>query len=99
MFQKLRPILGDRLDPLWLEYQLNPKKRREIDGFLQMLASRYLGRPDATKPILLDPPPPEQSEGEFALGTVLYGDREFGAFGLQEHEWIQHVGIFGRTGS
>ncbi|MGH7774063.1 MAG: ATP-binding protein [Candidatus Binatia bacterium] len=99
ILQKLRPILGDKLDALWLEYQLNPRKRSEIEGFLQLLAAKHLGKPYVTKQILLEPPPPEQSKGEYRLGTVLYGDKEYGSFGLREHELIQHVGIFGRTGS
>ncbi|MDA2912530.1 DUF87 domain-containing protein [Acidobacteriia bacterium AH_259_A11_L15] len=99
IFQKLRPILGDRLDPLWLEYQLNPKKRSEIDGFLQLLAAKHLGKPYTTKRIFLEPPPAEQSGGDYPLGTVVYGPRGFGSFGLRQNEWIQHVGIFGRTGS
>lgn len=99
IFQKLKPILGDKLDALWLEYQLNPKKRSEVEGFLQLLAAKYLGKPYATKQIFLEPPPPEQSQGEYPFGTVLYGSKEFGSFGLRQHEWIQHVGIFGRTGS
>lgn len=99
IFQKLRPILGDKLDPLWLEYQLNPKKRSEIDGFLQLLAAKHLGKPFSGRQIFLEPPPPEQSQGGYPLGTVLYGGKELGSFGLRQSEWIQHVGIFGRTGS
>lgn len=99
IFQKLRPILGERLDALWLEYQLSPKKRSEIEGFLQLLAAKHLGKPYATRQIFLEPPLPEQSKGEYELGTVLYGGNECGSFGLRQHEWIQHVGIFGRTGS
>ena len=99
IFQKLRPILGEKLDALWVEYQLNPKKRSEIEGFLQLLAAKHLGKPFDGRPIFLDPPPPEQSQGQYPLGMVLYGDREMGSFGLRQPEWIQHVGIFGRTGS
>lgn len=99
IFQKLRPILGEKLDALWLEYQLNPKKRTEIEGFLQLLAAKHLGKPYTTKQILLEPPPPDQSQGEYTLGTVIYGGKEIGSFGLRENEWIQHIGIFGRTGS
>ena len=98
-FRKLRPVLGERLDPLWLEYQLNPKRRSEIEGFLQLLAAKHLGKPHISQPVLLEPPPQEQSAGDHPLGTILYGSKEHGSFGLRHSEWIQHVGIFGRTGS
>ena len=97
ILKKLRPILGDRLEPLWLEYQLNPKKRSELEGFLRLLAAKHLGRHDT--PILLEPPPPETAKGAYPLGTVLYGKTERGSFGIRQDEWIQHVAIFGRTGS
>ena len=64
-----------------------------------MTVAKHLQKPYSTKQVLLEPPPPEQSCGDYPLGTVLYGTREFGTFGLRHEEWIQHVGIFGRTGS
>ncbi len=99
IFQKLKPILGKRLDTLWIEYQLNPKQRSEIDGVLRLLAAKHLGLGRTSGQIFVEPPPLNQVQGEYKLGTVLYGAKEFGSFGLRDDEWIQHMGIFGRTGS
>ena len=41
LFKKLRPVVGRKLDGLWLEYQLNPKKRQEIEGLLRVAATKY----------------------------------------------------------
>ena len=37
--------------------------------------------------------------GEYPVGEVLYSDKQFGAFGVKENEWLRHCGIFGKTGS
>lgn len=91
--------MGDKLEPLWLEFQLNPRRRSEIEGILQILADKHLGRNSRDKSILLEPPPPEVLQGEYPLGTVLYQGKEFGHFALREKELLSHLGIWGRTGS
>ena len=80
IFQKLKPILGKRLDTLWIEYQLNPKQRSEIDGVLRLLAAKHLGLGRTSGQIFVEPPPLNQVQGEYKLGTVLYGAKEFGVF-------------------
>ena len=49
--------------------------------------------------VLLPPPGPDQSSGEYAFGDVIWNNRFVGTFGLREQELSQHVGIFGRTGA
>ena len=99
LFRKLKPILGKKVNHLWTEYQLNPEGRREIEGILKVLAARLLNNNYRKKNIILDPPPSEIAKGEYSLGTVFYGNNAYCEFGLREDELIQHVGIFGRTGS
>jgi len=99
LFRKLKPVLGDKAQALWLDYHLNPERHREIHGLLQALAAKRLGETFIRKEILLLPPPPEVAEGAYRLGDVYYGSKRSCSFGLREDEWIQHVGIFGRTGS
>lgn len=99
-FRKLRPILGkEKLEPLWIEYLLCPEHRKEIEGTLNALVEKHLDQGFEKKKILLVPPAEGISQGEYCLGTVYYGDKPQYHFGLREHEWIQHIGIFGRTGS
>ena len=99
-FNKLKPIIGkEKLESLWMEYLLYPEQRREIEGIVKALTAKYLGENYERKKVFLVPPSGEVIQGEYSLGTVFYGDKPFGDFGIREEEWIQHVGIFGRTGS
>jgi hypothetical protein len=59
----------------------------------QYVQARAQGR------ILLPPPHPINSYGEYELGNVCWNGREAGPFGLYASELPQHIGIFGRTGS
>jgi len=99
-FRKLRPILGkEKLEPLWIEYLLYPEHRKEIEGIVNALKEKHLGEGFEKNKLLLVPPAKEIAHGEYALGTVYYGENPCYPFGLREDEWIQHMGIFGRTGS
>lgn len=97
LFRKLRPFLGNRIDALRLEYYTDRNARTEIEELLHLLARHHLDHSDGEP--LLPPPPSSHSEGPFKIGSVSYAGRDTGSFGLREPEWIQHVSIFGRTGS
>lgn len=101
LFRKLKPVLGEeRLNRLWLAYQTrtDQKSRNEIMAVLRVLADRYLNE-NYDRKILLDVPSAGLIGGEYPLGKVTHGTKEYHPFGLREHEWIQHIGIFGRSGS
>jgi hypothetical protein len=95
LVNKLRPVVGPKLDMLWLEYRLSPESRKDIESIINGLAARHLGD---TSEILLPPPPEQLSSGDYPLGTIYYQEPLY-PFSLREEEWIQHIGIFGRTGS
>ena len=100
IYKKLQPILGaKKLENLWLEYSIYPEQRREIEGIIKALKAKYLDENFEKKKTFLVPPSKEIAKGEYSLGTVYYGDKPFWPFGIREDEWIQHIGIFGRTGS
>lgn len=100
IFKKLQPILGnEKLEPLWIEYSLYPEQRREIEGIIQALKAKYLDENFERKKVYLVPLSKESAQGEYYLGTIYYGDKPYYPFGIKEDEWIQHIGIFGRTGS
>lgn len=99
LFRKLRPVLGKRLDGLWVEYQLSHESRQEIEELLHLLAMQHLKWSPSGSRMLLPPPPKRKSRGPYNLGAVIYNGKDVGEFGLREKEWIQHVAIFGRTGS
>ena len=101
LFRKLRPVIGDdKINELWLAYQTrtDSRSRSEILGMLYVMADRYLGE-NYEKKVLLSVPEKEIIAGEYPLGKIMYGGIQRHTFGLREKEWIQHVGIFGRSGS
>ena len=100
VFRKLKPVMGHKLDILWQEYILAGQDTRHlIEKTLRiMLARRYEEAFDSEQ-VLLEPPPEELARGEYPLGIIHYGQDKFYPFGLREAEFIQHIGIFGRSGS
>lgn len=98
--RKLKPVLGEQVDRLWSLYQTEkPEGRKWIQVTLLKLARQHLNQTYEEKKLLLPPPPKATCSGHYELGRVCYGDNATLPFGLREKEWIQHVGIFGRSGS
>jgi len=98
--RKLRPIIGEKkAKSLWLEYSIYPEHRRELEGIVNALYEKHIADLTQSGNIYLVPPSEDKVRGEYQLGTVHYGDKPYYPFGLREDDWIQHVGIFGRTGS
>jgi len=99
-FKKIRPVLGRNVDKLWLSYlAADEKGKREIENLLPLLVEKALKTGYANDEIILVPPIKEQATGEYYIGEVVYGKKEVYPFGLRENEWIQHISIFGRSGS
>lgn len=99
-FKKLKPLAIRDMDLLWQQYILSDSKgRKSIEEALSIALAQNLDETFEEKNILLEPPPKEIAAGEYPLGFVFYGKDRFHMFGLREDEWIQHLGIFGRSGS
>ena len=98
--KKLKPILGKRADALWLAYATaeTPGSKLEAESLINLLATQHLGATVAQGPILLTPPSPAESAGEFLLGTVWYGHRPLHTLFLRKENFIKHIGIFSITG-
>ncbi len=98
--QRLRPILGNRLNQIFEGYCAEDSEgKKQVESYLELLSAKYL-------PVTLDnsqtgliPPSKGQAYGNYTIGSVVYGGRCLYDFGLQEYEWIQHVGVFGRSGA
>jgi len=100
VFRKLRPVMGSQLDTLWQEYLVaDTPIRQTIERTLRVTLAQRLSETFESEHVLLKPPPQELAAGDYAAGIIHYGRDGFYAFGLREQEFIQHIGIFGRSGS
>ena len=73
VFQKLRPVMGARLDELWQAYLLSdPKTRALLEASLRAQLAT-LGSTFEDAEILLTPPPAEKAAGEIPLGGANNG--------------------------
>lgn len=100
--RKLKPVLGQRIDGLWLAYlaDSDPAGRGDIEQTLELLAARHLGQdfqPDRSP----FPPPPASfaGRGDVPIGAVTYANRALHQFLLQRDRLAEHVLISGRSGS
>ena len=100
VFRKLRPIMGAQLDVLWQEYLVSDGDTRQtIERTLRVMLAQRLSETFESEHVLLKPPPQDLAEGQYPIGTIHYGQHGFYPFSLREEEFIQHIGIFGRSGS
>lgn len=98
---KLKPILGEKVDRLWRAYLVEDTDgKREIEQILNMLYVDNINTNFSTKNIdTLVPPPAEKVRGEYPIGVVTYAGKSLYPFCLREHDWIKHVLIVGASGS
>jgi len=98
--RKLRPILGDNMNQVFEAYCAEDVDgRKQIETYLELLSAKHLPTGlDDSQPGLV-PPSEQQACGPYTIGSVVYADKCLYDFGLREDEWIQHVGVFGRSGA
>lgn len=100
VFRKLRPAMGRKMDVLWQEYILSDLPMRQvIEKTLRVTLARRFREAFDSEQVLLEPPPEDVARGEYPLGVIYYGRDRFYPFGLRESEFIQHIALFGRSGS
>jgi len=98
--RKLKPILGPQAERIWLLYLAEDEEgKRQVEEYVELLANQHLAGSLDEEKINLLPPEASQVDGKYRFGDVLYNDRVLYPFGLRENEWIQHVGVFGRSGA
>jgi ABC-type dipeptide/oligopeptide/nickel transport system ATPase component len=98
--QRLKPVLGDRIDRLWQTYLADPEGRDELEVVLELLARRHLNQ--SYEPDRSPFPPPDRSfasTGDLTIGDVTYADRSLYPFRLRADRVAEHVLIAGRSGS
>ena len=101
MCRRLRPILGAKMDQLFLAYRAEDEDGREqVEAYLEALLAQHLPQSveDASTTDLV-PPSRELAKGDYPIGTVAYAGKPLYEFGIREKECIQHIACFGRTGA
>jgi len=95
---ELEPVLGVRAKMLWLRYLAarTPERKEAWRRRIRLLAERILDKYEDE--IILPPPTPETSDGDYKLGIILYNKRPYSVFGLREEEFCKHVMVCGMTG-
>ena len=70
LFRKLKPVLGQKADAMWLAYATasTPAEKQEIEIALNILASRHLDTDYEEHRVLLPPPPRSTVEGSYFTG-------------------------------
>ena len=98
--KKLKPMLGNRANALWLSYATadTPTAKLEAEALINLLANQYFGASVGGEPILLPPPSPEAAAGEFLLGQICYGRNATRPLYLRRENFIKHIGIYSITG-
>lgn len=75
------------------------EERQQADELIDILLFKKLTKGYEEK-IFLKPATPNQCNGNYFLGMVIYPpDKFYCKFGIKEHEWIMHLLIVGITGS
>ena len=98
--QRLRPILGNKMSQVFEAYCAEDVEgKQQIETYLELLSARHLpANLDNIQPGLI-PPSERKAQGPYTIGSVFYAGKSLYDFGLREKEWIQHVGVFGRSGA
>ncbi len=96
---KLKPILGKRIDDIYLKYAMSEsvEERGEIVHILNALYHRNLG--DLLDNKVLLEPPKFHLDGEYPIGKISYAGKRISDFNLREQDWARHVCISGMSGS
>jgi len=100
--RKLKPVLGRKIDGLWMAYLSDPDPagKADVEQTLELLAAKHLGR--SYEPDRAPFPPPVKafaSSGDLPLGAITYGNRQLYPFALKSKRLKEHLLIAGRSGS
>ena len=101
MAKRLKPILGRKMDMLYLQYAMasSMDAKRQIEQTISALYYKHVNQSFLSDKVLLEPPKKEVVMGEYPLGKVSYSDKELHDFCLRDRDWSRHVCITGMSGS
>jgi len=99
--RKLRPVLGKRIEQVYLKYRMSQsmEEKRELEQAMNALYHKHLNEGLLNEKILLEPPNEVVMQGEYPLGMISYAEKDIFPFALREKDWVRHVCISGMSGS
>jgi Holliday junction resolvase-like predicted endonuclease len=100
--RSLKPVLGKKVDRLWLAYlsESDAAGKADIEQTLELLAARHLGQ--NYEPNRSPFPPPTRrfaQSGDIGMGSICYAGSEMYPFCLKSGRLKEHILIAGRSGS
>lgn len=100
--RKLKPVLGTKIDRLWLAYlaQSDADGKSDVWQTLELLAAKHLGQDYQPDRSPFPPPGRDFAEsGDIELGQLTYGARRMYPFMLKSSRLKEHILVAGRSGS
>jgi DNA helicase HerA-like ATPase len=100
--RRLIPILGkDKASRLEIAYLLGDEYyRKKIQAIVDSIRASVFSDEELKDSVLIEPPAKDIStQGDFEIGTILYGKKEIYPLMLNRKDLLTHIGIFGSSGS
>lgn len=100
--QRLTPILGKEVaTKLEIAYLLGDEEyRKKILEIIDAIKAAVHADEELSDSVLIKPPSKEIAvNGDFQLGTILYGKKEMYPLKMNRKDLLTHIGIFGSSGS
>lgn len=100
--ERLAPLLGKKIaNKLEIAYLLGDEDyRNKIQEIIDAIKAAVYSDEDLKDSVLIQPPPKESAmNGDFELGSILYGKKEMYPLFLNQKDLLTHIGIFGSSGS
>jgi len=99
--KRLIPVLGkENAEKLANAYLLGDEDtRKSIFETIDIIKAAVFSKQELRNSVLMEPPSKEQaSEGDFQIGTVLYGKKKMYPMMFKKKSFLTHMGIFGSSG-
>lgn len=98
--RKLKPIIGNRAERLWqfFLYANSPDEILETQSLIRLIAAKEKAL-DFERSIILPPPSRPHLNGTISVGDVLYQEKTYGQFALNQSDFARHLLIVGMTGA
>lgn len=100
LLKRLHPLAEGKSKALWYLHLLSKDKKEFFDNrnLLRILADK-IAKISYKEDIRLPPPDKRLLPGSFNFGDVIYPDKAYSSFGLNQEDFYKHILIAGITGA